>query len=60
MSIKGKRETLQHSQMENIVFYLNDILDQMHLSSEFPPGAANVDAKTVMNFILSILVTKFQ
>lgn len=25
-----------------------------------PPLAANVDAKTVMNFILSALVTKFQ
>lgn len=30
------------------------------LSSNFPPLTANADANTVMNFILSTLVTKFQ
>lgn len=55
-----KRNTSAHTDGKHPAFYLNDILDQMHLSSEFPPQAANVDAKTVMNFILSTLVTKFQ
>lgn len=61
MSITGKRETLQYTQMENVQPYI--LMTSLAKCTPFiklSTPTANADAKTVMNFILSTLVTKFQ
>lgn len=62
MSINGKKtETLQYTQMENVQPYIVTLSwTKWAPFIKRPPLAENVDAKTVMNFILSALVTKFQ
>lgn len=60
-SVNGKRATLEDTQMENVQPYILTIsLTECTPFIKFPTPTANEDSKTVMNFILSTLVTKFQ